>query len=115
MVSWCFSGHSSQLRVYNVYPSVMSHEPLFLESEPTRPETRTRSGLGLVVTGLVGGSLIALYAVAAPFIAPALRKMCLPFVPATTAQVEAVLKVLRGRSGSLVDIGSGDGRIVSVF
>lgn len=73
---------------------------------------RSRSRLGLVVTGVVGGSLVALYAVAAPFVAPALRKVCLPFVPATTTQVENVLKVLRTRSGTLVDIGSGDGRIV---
>lgn len=74
--------------------------------------SRSRSRLGLLVTGVVGGSLVALYAVAVPFVAPALRKICLPFVPATTAQVENVLKVLRARSGKLVDIGSGDGRIV---
>lgn len=76
-------------------------------------DKRSRSLLGLIVTGVVGGSLVALYAVAAPFVAPALRKVCLPFVPATPAQVENVLKALRARSGTLVDIGSGDGRIVS--
>ncbi|XP_062413500.1 ATP synthase subunit C lysine N-methyltransferase-like [Pungitius pungitius] len=75
-------------------------------------EKRSRSRLGVVVTGVLGGSLVALYAVAAPFLAPALRKVCLPFVPATTAQVKNVLGVLRARSGKLVDIGSGDGRIV---
>uniref|UniRef100_A0A1A7YCI1 ATP synthase subunit C lysine N-methyltransferase n=1 Tax=Iconisemion striatum TaxID=60296 RepID=A0A1A7YCI1_9TELE len=75
-------------------------------------EKPSRSRLGLIVTGVVGGSLVALYAVATPFVAPALRKVCLPFVPATPAQVENVLKVLRARSGNLVDIGSGDGRIV---
>ncbi|XP_033854849.1 ATP synthase subunit C lysine N-methyltransferase-like isoform X3 [Acipenser ruthenus] len=42
----------------------------------------------------------------------ALRKICLPFVPATPAQIENVLKMLQSRTGSLVDIGSGDGRIV---
>ncbi|KAM8849533.1 ATP synthase subunit C lysine N-methyltransferase-like [Spinachia spinachia] len=73
---------------------------------------RTTSRVGVVLTGVLGGSLLALYAVAAPFLAPALRKVCLPFVPATTAQVENVLGVLRARSGTLVDIGSGDGRIV---
>lgn len=67
---------------------------------------------GLIATGLVGGSLIALYAVATPFVTPALRKVCLPFVPATPAQIENVLKVLHRRTGTLVDIGSGDGRIV---
>ncbi|KAG7524098.1 hypothetical protein JOB18_007076 [Solea senegalensis] len=74
--------------------------------------SKSKSRLGLIVTGVVGGSLVALYAVATPFVVPALRKICLPFVPATTAQVENVLTVLRARTGSLVDIGSGDGRIV---
>ncbi|XP_056277585.1 ATP synthase subunit C lysine N-methyltransferase-like [Pseudoliparis swirei] len=73
---------------------------------------KSRSRVGVIVTGLLGGSLVVLYAVAAPFIAPALRKYCLPFVPATTAQVKNVLGVLRARSGTLADIGSGDGRIV---
>ncbi|XP_015264838.1 PREDICTED: protein FAM173B isoform X2 [Gekko japonicus] len=67
---------------------------------------------GLLATGLLGGSLVVLYSIAAPFITPALRKHCLPFVPATPKQIDNVLSVLKGRSGSLVDIGSGDGRIV---
>lgn len=66
-----------------------------------------------MATALLGGSLVALYAGAAPFVAPALRRVCLPFVPATAAQVENVLKVLESRTGTLVDLGSGDGRIVS--
>lgn len=93
----------------------MSQEELLLDSGQPNEDNRDRKGrsrIGLVVTGLVGGSLVALYAVAAPFVAPALRKVCLPFVPATTTQVENVLKALRARSGTLVDIGSGDGRIV---
>lgn len=68
---------------------------------------------GLVATGVVGGTLLALYAVATPFVAPALRKICLPYVPASEVQVENVLKMLQFRSGTVVDIGSGDGRIVS--
>uniref|UniRef100_A0A8C3MEZ4 ATP synthase c subunit lysine N-methyltransferase n=1 Tax=Geospiza parvula TaxID=87175 RepID=A0A8C3MEZ4_GEOPR len=71
-----------------------------------------RSGWGLLVTAGVGGTLVALYAVATPFVTPALRKVCLPFVPATATQIQNVLKMLENRSGSLVDIGSGDGRIV---
>ncbi|XP_060899796.1 ATP synthase subunit C lysine N-methyltransferase [Labrus mixtus] len=80
-------------------------------SEETGQE-QSRSRLGLLFTGVLGGSLFALYAGAAPFITPALRKICLPFVPATSAQVDNVLRVLRARSGTLVDLGSGDGRIV---
>lgn len=96
----------------------MTQEELFtgtsqsgrFSSEAKEPQSRSR--LGVIVTGVLGGSLVALYAVAAPFVIPALRKVCLPFVPATSAQVENVLRVLQARSGSLVDIGSGDGRIV---
>ncbi|NXV89431.1 F173B methyltransferase, partial [Calonectris borealis] len=67
---------------------------------------------GLLVTAGVSGTLVALYAVVTPFVTPALRKVCLPFVPATSSQIKNVLKMLENRSGSLVDIGSGDGRIV---
>ncbi|XP_053739413.1 ATP synthase subunit C lysine N-methyltransferase [Synchiropus splendidus] len=84
----------------------MSNENLITDSR------KSRSKLGLVVTGVIGGSLVALYAVSGPFVAPALRRICLPFVPATPTQVENVLCALRHRRGTLVDIGSGDGRIV---
>nr|XP_058916923.1 ATP synthase subunit C lysine N-methyltransferase isoform X2 [Kogia breviceps] len=71
-----------------------------------------KSSWGFLFTGLVGGTLVAVYAVATPFITPALRRICLPFVPATAKQIENVVKMLRCRRGPLVDIGSGDGRIV---
>lgn len=82
-------------------------------NKPGGSDTSLKKRLGVIATCVVGGSLVALYAVAGPFVAPALRKVCLPFVPATSTQIENVLKVLQTRSGSLVDIGSGDGRIVS--
>uniref|UniRef100_A0A182KAX7 Methyltransferase domain-containing protein n=1 Tax=Anopheles christyi TaxID=43041 RepID=A0A182KAX7_9DIPT len=46
--------------------------------------------------------------------APALRRHCLPYVPATTNQIRNVLSFVKPAcSGSrLLDIGSGDGRIV---
>lgn len=64
------------------------------------------------MVGITGGAAVALSVIAAPFVTPALRKVCLPYVPATTEQVNNVLRALRGRSGRLVDLGSGDGRIV---
>uniref|UniRef100_A0A8C0DH64 ATP synthase c subunit lysine N-methyltransferase n=1 Tax=Balaenoptera musculus TaxID=9771 RepID=A0A8C0DH64_BALMU len=80
----------------------------------TPPETlkEERHNWGFLFTGIVGGTLVAVYAVATPFITPALRRICLPFVPATAKQIENVVKMLRCRRGPLVDIGSGDGRIV---
>jgi len=93
---------------------VMSKEEFIVQSAAQSDSGggSSSSGLGLVVTGLLGGAVVALYAAAAPFVAPALRKVCLPFVPATTEQVHNVFKVLGARKGTLVDIGSGDGRIV---
>lgn len=35
-----------------------------------------------------------------------------PYIPASKTQVDNVMKLLRGRQGRLVDLGSGDGRIV---
>ncbi|KAK8396710.1 hypothetical protein O3P69_004999 [Scylla paramamosain] len=70
------------------------------------------SGVGLALVGVTGGAAVALSIIAAPFVTPALRKVCLPFVPATSQQVRNVLIGLKGRSGRLVDLGSGDGRIV---
>ncbi|XP_054771990.2 ATP synthase subunit C lysine N-methyltransferase-like [Lytechinus pictus] len=86
---------------------------------------------GLVILGVTGAVVGGLYAVATPFILPAFRRVCLPYVPATTAQVDNVFSVLKRASTStsttnqtlnavrgtevrkiLVDLGSGDGRIV---
>lgn len=69
---------------------------------------------GLIVAAVVGGSAIALSAICLPFVTPALRKVCLPYVPATTTQLENIQTALKSfSSGSkLIDIGSGDGRIV---
>lgn len=75
-------------------------------------DSSKRTSWGFLITGVVGGALLTVYAVATPFITPALRKVCLPFVPATSKQVENVVRMLRHRRGPLVDIGSGDGRIV---
>jgi len=68
--------------------------------------------LGLVVAGVVGGLGLLTTGLTIPFLLPALRRVCLPFVPATTVQVGNVVTALGGRGGRLVDIGSGDGRVV---
>lgn len=69
---------------------------------------------GLVLVGLTGVFAVGLTVVSAPFVLPAFRKFCLPYVPATNVQVRNVLSALGKKKGtSLVDLGSGDGRIVS--
>ncbi|XP_022102632.1 protein FAM173B-like [Acanthaster planci] len=79
----------------------------------TRPSKRLNGGL--IVIGISGAVIGGLYAVATPFVLPAFRKICLPYVPATTRQVKNVFKMLHSAGktcGTLVDLGSGDGRIV---
>jgi hypothetical protein len=62
---------------------------------------------------VTGGTAVALSVICLPFVLPAIRRICLPYVPATATQVKNVMCALSGRSGHLVDLGSGDGRIVS--
>ncbi|CAK9824405.1 ATP synthase subunit C lysine N-methyltransferase [Anthophora retusa] len=79
-------------------------------SSPHVPQKKSKFGLYLV--GITGGIGVAISVICIPFVSPAFRKICLPYVPATTQQVQNVLQALKGRSGSLIDLGSGDGRIV---
>lgn len=60
----------------------------------------------------LGGIALGITVVCVSFISPAFRKICLPYVPATNDQICNVTKALKGRSGTLLDLGSGDGRIV---
>jgi len=70
---------------------------------------------GKFILAGVGASFVTVTALTIPFILPALRKICLPYVPATTQQVENVMTLLGSRvspGGRVIDLGSGDGRIV---
>ncbi|XP_034659873.1 ATP synthase subunit C lysine N-methyltransferase [Drosophila subobscura] len=68
---------------------------------------------GKILIAATGGVGIGLSIVCASFVAPAFRKICLPYVPATTEQIQNVLSFLpKNATGKLLDIGSGDGRIV---
>lgn len=70
------------------------------------------SSTGKVLIYVTGGLAVGVSIICIPFTVPALRKVCLPYVPATTEQLLGVSKALAGRSGKLLDVGSGDGRIV---
>ncbi|KAJ8681840.1 hypothetical protein QAD02_017632 [Eretmocerus hayati] len=86
---------------------------LFQTSEITIDAVKKSSGkLGPVLAAITGGVGVAITLVCIPFVAPGFRRICLPYVPATPEQVKNVLRALKGCSGSLIDIGSGDGRIV---
>lgn len=83
------------------------------------PGGKPVSNIGLILAAVTGGAALTLSAICLPFVTPALRRYCLPYVPATNNQVENVLKALSTNINKipknnlkLVDIGSGDGRIV---
>lgn len=79
------------------------------QAETPRPASR----VGLVAAAVTGGAALGLLAICGPFVVPAFRRICLPYVPATPVQVANVLRALQGRRcRSVVDLGSGDGRIV---
>ncbi|EJD75475.1 hypothetical protein LOAG_17385 [Loa loa] len=70
---------------------------------------------GMIAAGTVATSAVAVTAVCVPFVTPALRKICIPYVPATPQQLQNVataLSVCPTKVSPLVDLGSGDGRVV---
>lgn len=83
---------------------------LLYTSELKQPSKLSPVGKVLIYT--TGGLAVGVSIICIPFVSPALRKVCLPYVPATTEQLAGVTRALSGRSGKLLDVGSGDGRIV---
>lgn len=85
-----------------------------LESKPV--EEKSISPMGKILIGVSGIVGIGISVVCFPFISPAFRRFTLPFIPCTDNQLKNILSVLPknptiGRN-KLLDIGSGDGRIV---
>ena len=69
-----------------------------------------KSALPVAALAGAGAALLALVAIPAPFLLPALRKHCLPYVAANAQQLELLEKACRRRGvRRIVDLGSGDG------
>mmetsp|Transcript_8743 Transcript_8743/g.13818 ORF Transcript_8743/g.13818 Transcript_8743/m.13818 type:complete len:261 (-) Transcript_8743:191-973(-) len=89
-------------------------DEMLQEAQPKRSRAGliALGGIGTVVTGVIVGVL--------PFITVAFRRHPLPYVPATSKQIRMVLKhckacpndALAATAPRLVDLGSGDGRVV---
>ncbi|KAM4631715.1 adenine nucleotide translocase lysine N-methyltransferase isoform 1-T2 [Discoglossus pictus] len=77
-------------------------------------EGKRIGGWGLLQ--IAGGTGLTAYSIWAFILMPGFRKVPLklqvPYMPASAKQVSNVMKLLKGRSGKMVDLGSGDGRIV---
>lgn len=85
---------------------------LELHQSTDKNSSRKLSTIGKALIYTTGGLAVGVSIVCIPFVSPAFRRVCLPYVPATTNQLLGVTKALRGRTGRLLDVGSGDGRIV---
>ncbi|NWX93546.1 F173A methyltransferase, partial [Nothoprocta pentlandii] len=79
-----------------------------------RLQGRALGGWGLLQ--LAAGTGLAAYAVWAAVLMPGFRRVPLhlqvPYVPSNAQQVANAMALLEGRSGKMVDLGSGDGRLV---
>ncbi|XP_053133161.1 adenine nucleotide translocase lysine N-methyltransferase isoform X5 [Hemicordylus capensis] len=91
--------------------------------DPDDPEELVAELRGKTIGGwdllqMAAGAGVAAYVVWAGILMPGFRRVPLrlqvPYVPASAQQVENVMLLLKGRSGKMVDLGSGDGRIVNL-
>lgn len=85
-------------------------EEIHQQGLKSQPPKMTAAGKTVLAVGATIAAVV--YGATIPFILPGFRKICLPFVPATEHQIQNILKCLRGRTGSVIDLGSGDGRII---
>ncbi len=93
---------------------------LMKKSELSSLQTENRSKrIALIGVTVFGSASFALLSICLPFIVPAFRRIVLPFIPATDSQINNILKIVKnskqstvGKPLTLIDLGSGDGRIV---
>ncbi|PAA66902.1 hypothetical protein BOX15_Mlig008015g3, partial [Macrostomum lignano] len=104
---------SDEAAIYSL-PGASSSSP----SAPTAVASPLRR---LAVGAACAAGALGMVFAAAPFLTPALRRHALPFVPATDSQVANVFSLLKKNNRitkvpsmpvRLIDLGSGDGRIV---
>lgn len=86
-----------------------------LSENQAAPQVKSNSVVGKILIGASAAVAVGISVVCFPFVSPALRKFTLPYVPATDNQLKNILKVLPKNPQNnvkVLDIGSGDGRIV---
>lgn len=84
-------------------------------AEISKEKPKQSKFIGKFLIGTSAAIAVGISVVCFPFVSPALRRFTLPFIPATDTQLKNILKVLPknpSKSDRILDIGSGDGRIV---
>lgn len=85
-----------------------------IKFEPESKLTGRKPKIGLVVGSAFGITGVCLVALTTPFVLPAIRTYCLPYVPATNRQLSNLSRAFKRHvqpGSAFLDIGSGDGRI----
>ena len=69
-----------------------------------------------VMVGAFAGATIVSFSMMSSFVAPAFRRYCIPYVPATPSQMDNILLAMKQsglpKTAKIIDLGSGDGRVV---
>lgn len=94
---------------------MVSENHVGIEFQNDNKASKESFQFGRIAFGVTGAAAFAIVLVTTPFVTPALRKICLPYVPATEKQVANILqmaKTCRKKGSTMVDLGSGDGRVV---
>ncbi|XP_048351283.1 adenine nucleotide translocase lysine N-methyltransferase-like isoform X1 [Sphaerodactylus townsendi] len=97
-------------------PNILSLSMDPEDAEQLAAEMQGESVNGWGLFQMAAGTGLAAYVVWAGILMPGFRrvplKLQVPYIPANAKQVENVMLLLEGRTGKMVDLGSGDGRIV---
>lgn len=77
-----------------------------------------KMGMGSTIACVLGSTALSITALSVPFVTPALRRVCIPYVPASDLQIQNVKRLVIKCSSPvspIIDLGSGDGRVVSLI
>ena len=94
----------------------MDSESHLIELQEDNKIPKKSCKFGKVVVGITGGTALGIVLVNVPFVTQALRKIFLSYVPATERQVANITKpakTSKRQRSTMVDLGSGHGRVAS--
>ncbi|KAJ7354769.1 hypothetical protein OS493_030546 [Desmophyllum pertusum] len=94
--------HASHSSENMTETDITSQNQLGFELQQDEKKPQKSSKLGKVILGITGAAAVGLVLVTTPFLTPALRKICLPYVPATERQVANIMRMAQAskRQGS---------------
>ncbi|XP_022787322.1 protein FAM173B-like isoform X2 [Stylophora pistillata] len=110
----CIVERSHKSSENNQATDMSPENQLGFDSQEDARNSKSKSKIGKVFLGITGTATVGIVLVTTPFVTPALRKICLPYVPATERQIANILRMgaSKHKGSTLVDLGSGDGRVV---